>query len=33
VKTDDFNGALASLGVFVVMSSFVFLRRLKPEST
>ena len=30
-KTDDFNGALISLGVFVVLSSVVFLRRLKPE--
>ena len=30
-QTDDFNGSLASLGVFVVISSFVFLRRLKPE--
>ena len=28
---DDLNGALASLGVFVVLSSFVFLRRLRPE--
>jgi hypothetical protein len=27
----DFNGALASLGVFVALSSFVFLRRLRPE--
>jgi hypothetical protein len=31
VEPDDFNGALASLGVFVVLSSFVFLRRLRPE--
>jgi hypothetical protein len=29
--TNDFNGALASLGVFVVLSSFVFLRKLRPE--
>lgn len=29
--TTDFNGALASLGVFIVLSSFVFLRRLRPE--
>ena len=27
----DFGGALAALGVFVVGSSFVFLRRLRPE--
>ena len=27
----DFNGALVSLGVFVALSSFIFLRRLKPE--
>ncbi len=27
----DFTGALAALGVFVVGSSFVFLRRLRPE--
>lgn len=27
----DFNGALASLGAFVAVSSFVFLRRLRPE--
>lgn len=31
VEPDDFNGGLASLGVFVVLSSFVFLRRLRPE--
>jgi ABC-2 type transport system permease protein len=31
VTTDDFNGALVTLGGFVVLSSFVFLRRLKPE--
>jgi ABC-2 type transport system permease protein len=30
-QATDFNGALASLGVFVVLSSFVFLRRLRPE--
>jgi ABC-2 type transport system permease protein len=30
-RTDDFNGALGGLGVFVVLSSFVFLRRLRPE--
>lgn len=29
--TNDFNGALGSLGVFVVLSSFVFLRRMRPE--
>lgn len=27
----DFNGALVGLGVFVVASSFVFLRRMRPE--
>ncbi len=27
----DFDGALASLGAFVALSSFVFLRRLRPE--
>jgi hypothetical protein len=27
----DFDGALASLGVFVVASSFVFFRKLRPE--
>ncbi len=27
----DFNGALVSLGVFVVASSFVFFRKLRPE--
>jgi ABC-2 type transport system permease protein len=27
----DFHGALTSLGIFVVLSSFVFLRRLRPE--
>ena len=27
----DFNSALVSLGVFVTLSSFVFLRRLRPE--
>jgi hypothetical protein len=32
-KTDDFNSALVSLGIFVALSSVVFLRRLKPEST
>ena len=30
-QTSDFNGAFASLGVFVVLSSFIFLRRLRPE--
>jgi hypothetical protein len=30
-ETDDFHGALASLGAFIVLSSFVFLRRLRPE--
>jgi ABC-2 type transport system permease protein len=30
-KPEDFNGALGSLGVFVVVASFVFLRRLRPE--
>jgi ABC-2 type transport system permease protein len=30
-RTSDFDGALASLGGFVVLSSFVFLRRLRPE--
>lgn len=30
-KSDDFDGALVSLGVFVALSSFVFLRRLRPE--
>jgi ABC-2 type transport system permease protein len=29
--TKDFQGALASLGVFVVLSSLVFLRRMRPE--
>jgi ABC-2 type transport system permease protein len=27
----DFNGALVSLGAFIALSSFVFLRRLRPE--
>lgn len=27
----DYSGAVASLGVFVVLSSFVFLRRMRPE--
>ncbi len=27
----DFNGALAGLGIFVVASSFVFFRKLRPE--
>lgn len=31
VQTADFPGAVASLGVFVVLSSFVFLRRMRPE--
>jgi ABC-2 type transport system permease protein len=30
-QTTDFNGALGSLGVFVALSSFVFLRRMRPE--
>lgn len=30
-QAGDFNGALASLAAFVVLSSCVFLRRLKPE--
>lgn len=30
-ETSDFHGALGSLGVFVVLSSFVFLRRMRPE--
>lgn len=30
-QAEDFNGALAGLGAFVVLSSFVFLRRLRPE--
>ncbi len=30
-EAKDFGGALAALGVFVVGSSFVFLRRLRPE--
>jgi hypothetical protein len=30
-QSDDFNGALASLGVFVVLSSTVFMRRMRPE--
>ena len=30
-RTNDFNGAMTSLGIFVVLSSFVFLRRLRPE--
>jgi len=30
-ESNDFNGALASLGVFVVLSSTVFLRRMRPE--
>lgn len=31
VKSRDFQGALYSLGGFVLLSSFVFLRRIKPE--
>lgn len=31
VATDKLNGSLVSLGVFVALSSFVFLRRLRPE--
>lgn len=30
-QASDFDGALASLGGFVVVASFVFLRRLRPE--
>jgi hypothetical protein len=30
-QANDFNGALASLGVFVALSSVVFMRRLRPE--
>jgi ABC-2 type transport system permease protein len=30
-ETTDFNGALTSLGIFVVIGSFVFLRKLRPE--
>ena len=30
-ETADFGGAIVGLGVFVVLSSFVFARRLKPE--
>lgn len=30
-KSTDFHGALFSLGGFVLLSSFVFLRRIKPE--
>jgi ABC-2 type transport system permease protein len=30
-QASDFDGALASLGVFVALSSFVFLRKLRPE--
>lgn len=30
-QASDFTGALAALGGFVVLSSFVFLRRLRPE--
>jgi ABC-2 family transporter len=31
VEASDFNGALVSLGIFVIVSSFVFFRRLRPE--
>lgn len=31
VKPTDYHGALAGLGVFVALSSFAFLRRLRPE--
>jgi ABC-2 type transport system permease protein len=31
VEPADFKGALTSLGIFVILSSFVFLRRLRPE--
>lgn len=31
VQATDFSGALTSLGVFTVIASFVFLRRLRPE--
>ena len=30
-ESTDFNGALASLGVFVAATSFVFFRKLRPE--
>ena len=30
-QSTDFNGALASLGVLVVVSSFVFFRKIRPE--
>jgi secondary thiamine-phosphate synthase enzyme len=30
-QASNFEGALVSLGVFVALSSFVFLRRLRPE--
>jgi ABC-2 type transport system permease protein len=30
-EANDFAGALAALGGFVVVSSFVFFRRLRPE--
>lgn len=30
-QSTDFNGALASLGAFVALSSIVFMRRLKPQ--
>jgi len=30
-ETTDLNGALVSLGIFVVLSSFVFLRKMRPE--
>jgi ABC-2 type transport system permease protein len=30
-ESTDFNAALASLGAFVALSSFVFLRKLRPE--
>jgi ABC-2 type transport system permease protein len=30
-ETTDLNGALIGLGVFVVLSSFVFLRKMRPE--
>jgi hypothetical protein len=30
-KANDFNGALAGLGVMTVLSGVVFFRRLRPE--
>jgi ABC-2 type transport system permease protein len=31
IRTGDFKGSLAALGAFVALSSFVFLRRIRPE--